>query len=133
LQLVVSPYQHRALRAAQARKVLVVPGYGLAVAGAQYAAAELCRDLGTMGIKVAFGIHPVAGRMPGQLNVLLAEAGAALSLLLDGILGLWMHGRGCADSCSGRQAEIRHLSLCGAHAVAAHHAVGSRWCTPARQ
>ena len=59
----------------QARNVLIVPGYGLAVANAQYAIAELVKLLKKKGVNVKFGIHPVAGRMPGQLNVLLAEAG----------------------------------------------------------
>ncbi|KDD73869.1 NAD(P) transhydrogenase (beta subunit), partial [Helicosporidium sp. ATCC 50920] len=60
---------------AQAKRVLIVPGYGLAVAGAQYAIADLVKALRARGNDVRFGIHPVAGRMPGQLNVLLAEAG----------------------------------------------------------
>ena len=60
---------------AAAKSVLIVPGYGLAVAGAQYAIADLVKTLSAKGIAVKFGIHPVAGRMPGQLNVLLAEAG----------------------------------------------------------
>lgn len=59
----------------QAKSVLIVPGYGLAVANAQYAIADLVKTLKSRGISVKFGIHPVAGRMPGQLNVLLAEAG----------------------------------------------------------
>lgn len=58
-----------------ARKIVIVPGYGLAVASAQYAVAELVKQLTSKGVEVKFGIHPVAGRMPGQLNVLLAEAG----------------------------------------------------------
>ena len=53
------------------KKVVIVPGYGLAVAKAQYAIAEMCALLHSKGVKVVFGIHPVAGRMPGQLNVLL--------------------------------------------------------------
>ena len=59
----------------QARSVLIVPGYGLAVANAQYSIADLVKTLKAKGVSVKFGIHPVAGRMPGQLNVLLAEAG----------------------------------------------------------
>jgi NAD(P) transhydrogenase len=55
--------------------VMIVPGFGLCQGQAQYAVAEMCQILIDAGIRVRFGIHPVAGRMPGQLNVLLAEAG----------------------------------------------------------
>ena len=57
-----------------ARRVVIVPGYGLAVAQAQHAVHDLTRRLNGMGVEVLFGIHPVAGRMPGHMNVLLAEA-----------------------------------------------------------
>jgi NAD(P) transhydrogenase len=58
-----------------AKSVLIVPGYGMAVARAQMAVADIARTLRAADIECRFGIHPVAGRMPGQMNVLLAEAG----------------------------------------------------------
>ena len=66
-----------------ANSVLIVPGYGLAVAKAQYVVAELVDELRKAGKKVGFGIHPVAGRMPGQLNVLLAEAGVPYDIVYE--------------------------------------------------
>ena len=62
---------------------LSVAGYGLAVANGQYAIAEITKKLRAKGVEVRFGIHPVAGRMPGQLNVLLAEAGVPYDYVLE--------------------------------------------------
>ena len=66
-----------------ARTVIVVPGYGLAVAQAQHAVRELSELLGARGIDVKFAVHPVAGRMPGHMNVLLAEADVPYELLVE--------------------------------------------------
>jgi NAD(P) transhydrogenase subunit beta len=66
--------QDLAIQLSYARQVVFVPGYGMAVAQAQHAVRELSRELETRGVDVLFGIHPVAGRMPGHMNVLLAEA-----------------------------------------------------------
>merc|ERR1712018_990011 len=66
-----------------AKNIIIVPGYGLAVAKGQYPVAELVSILRKKGKNVRFGIHPVVGRMPGQLNVLLAEAGVPYDVVLE--------------------------------------------------
>jgi len=68
---------------ASARQVVVVPGYGMAVAQAQHSVRELADQLEAKGVEVKYAIHPVAGRMPGHMNVLLAEANVPYPALID--------------------------------------------------
>jgi NAD(P) transhydrogenase subunit beta len=82
--------EHREIQAddvadllAHASSVVITPGYGMAVAQAQYPVAEMTKKLREKGINVRFGIHPVAGRLPGHMNVLLAEAKVPYDIVLE--------------------------------------------------
>ncbi len=72
-----------ALQLAYASKVVIVPGYGLAAAQAQHELVQLAQALAEHGVDVSYGVHPVAGRMPGHMNVLLAEANAPYTQMKD--------------------------------------------------
>lgn len=76
-------FEDVAIQLAYAKKVVLVPGYGMATAQAQYVLRELSEALESRGVSVKFGIHPVAGRMPGHMNVLLAEANVPYSSLFE--------------------------------------------------
>ncbi|MDN4479279.1 Re/Si-specific NAD(P)(+) transhydrogenase subunit beta [Demequina sp. SYSU T00039] len=82
--------EHREVKApeaaeilAQAKSVIIVPGYGMAVAKAQYPVADMVSNLRAHGVEVRFGVHPVAGRLPGHMNVLLAEAKVPYDIVLE--------------------------------------------------
>jgi NAD(P) transhydrogenase subunit beta len=82
--------EHREINAQEAaellsesRSVIITPGYGMAVAQAQYPVADLTTKLRAKGVNVRFGIHPVAGRLPGHMNVLLAEAKVPYDIVLE--------------------------------------------------
>ncbi|WP_199248545.1 NAD(P)(+) transhydrogenase (Re/Si-specific) subunit beta [[Phormidium] sp. ETS-05] len=75
--------EESAMMLGYARSVVIVPGYGMAVAQAQHAVRELADQLERLGVEVKYAIHPVAGRMPGHMNVLLAEANVPYEVLYD--------------------------------------------------
>merc|ERR1712157_347536 len=72
-----------ALQLAEAKEVMIIPGYGMAAGRAQGEVANIAKLCTEAGKKLRFGIHPVAGRMPGQMNVLLAEAGVAYDYVFE--------------------------------------------------
>jgi NAD(P) transhydrogenase subunit beta len=94
-----------AILLAYARRVVVVPGYGLAVAQAQHTVHELAKLLEGRGVEVGYGIHPVAGRMPGHMNVLLAEANVPYEQLQE------------MDDVNGRMAQTDVVLVVGANDV----------------
>jgi H+-translocating NAD(P) transhydrogenase subunit beta len=79
----VDPLERAAGLCIDAKEVIVVPGYGMARAQAQFAVADLARQLEKMGKRVRFAVHPVAGRMPGHMHVLMAEADVSYDLLVE--------------------------------------------------
>ncbi len=97
-----------------AQRVLVVPGYGLAVAQAQHTVRDMANILEERGITVEYGIHPVAGRMPGHMNVLLAEADVPYDKLLE------------MDQINPEMAQIDVCMVIGANDVV------NRWRAPTR-
>eukprot|EP00929_Paragymnodinium_shiwhaense_P015992 TRINITY_DN1240_c0_g1_i3.p1 TRINITY_DN1240_c0_g1~~TRINITY_DN1240_c0_g1_i3.p1 ORF type:complete len:1200 (-),score=345.36 TRINITY_DN1240_c0_g1_i3:468-4067(-) len=82
-EVTTTDLEHVADQLVQAKKVVIVPGYGVAVSKAQHALAQVVEMLTNKGIDVKIAIHPVAGRMPGQLNVLLAEAGVPYDIVKE--------------------------------------------------
>ena len=91
-ECIVSDTETAAKDLFDAKTVLIVPGYGLAVSKAQYAMADLIKHLRDAGKEVIVAVHPVAGRMPGQLNVLLAEAGVPYDIVKEMEVSFFLFG-----------------------------------------
>ena len=82
-EVVATSAEETAMMLADAKEVVIVPGYGMAVAQAQGVVSEITKKLRAKGVNVRFGIHPVAGRLPGHMNVLLAEAKVPYDIVME--------------------------------------------------
>ena len=82
-EVVATSAEETAMMLADAKEVIIVPGYGMAVAQAQGVVSEITKKLRSKGVNVRFGIHPVAGRLPGHMNVLLAEAKVPYDIVME--------------------------------------------------